>query len=111
MIAALPSTFMSIRSPASLEELLRRDAGTLDEGAELGPCDLRDDHRDPSGRFEPAIGPGNDSGRVSYRPRDLHQAIRDRFRMLDVVRRRIDHARNEHDVLGEDAAFEEVILV
>src|ERR1700752_2134739 len=96
---------------ASLPELLGRDPRALGHRLELGPGDLGLDlvHRPREGR-EAAVGAG-DHALASDDLRVAHEALRHQLGVLDEVGRRVEHARNDHAVVGQADLLEHGPLV
>src|SRR5262249_21451258 len=82
-------------------ELLRGEARAFRHGLELGPRDLGLHLVDrPREGREAAIGPGDHA----LAPHDLRvadEALRDQLGVLDEVGRRVEHARNDHAIVGQ----------
>src|SRR6266576_636689 len=82
--------------PLSLPQFFARDARAFGHGFELGPGDLWI----ADARTEAAVGARHDI----FATDDLgvaHEAVGDRLRMLDNVRRMADDAGNEHFARGQ----------
>src|SRR5688572_27745502 len=81
--------------PFSAEEARGREAGALDERAQLQPHDLLGDLAEPGGGREAAVGGREHARRIADGRGGERDAVGDDLGVLDVVGGRVDDACDE----------------
>src|SRR5216684_2243801 len=97
---AVSNSYRNWRHAVFLPQLSGGDMRALGHRFELRPCDLAVDTRGTRNRAEAAIGP-RDNVFATDHVRDVADSLRHHLRVLDEVRHRIDHSRNQHLAVGQ----------
>src|SRR5436309_483375 len=105
-----PSGHALRRRLEELKEFLRRAPRAFRHAGELRPDDVGNDGGLAHPRAEPAVGAGHDA-LASDQPRVAPDALGHEVRVLDEVGRRVEHAGDEHLVVGKLHVLEHPPLV
>ncbi len=83
------------------KQSFRCQFSTVAQRAQLRPNDILRNAPHSGGRVEPTIRPRQQPARIAEHTGNPFNSVSDYFRMLDKIRQRVDHARNQQLTIGQ----------